>query len=68
MQYFSSISTLNFPPGVEHHVRELADLRLPHLVLYSVDGEGPEEVFNDHLSIHGVLWELAHHPAVHLEL
>lgn len=57
-----------FHSGVEYHLRELADLCVPHLVVHSVDGEGPQEVFNDHLSVHGVLRELAHYPAIHLEL
>lgn len=62
------ISSSPDAPGLEHHVRELADLRLPHLVLCSVDGEGPEEILHDHFSVHGVLREPAHRPAVHLEL
>lgn len=59
---------LLFTLGMEYHVCELADLRLPHLVMHLVDGEGQEKVRHDHVSLYGVLWGPAHCAAVHLEL
>lgn len=53
---------------MEYHIRELADFRLPHLVMHLVDGTGQEEVRHDHVSLYGVLWGPAHRAAVHLEL
>lgn len=53
---------------MEHHLCELADLRLPHLVVHAVDGAGSAQVCHDHLALHGVLREPAHRAAVHLEL
>ena len=53
--------------GVEHHVRQLADVHLPHLVLRAVDGEGPEALRHAVLALHGGLWQLADSAAVHLE-
>lgn len=31
-------SLICLSPGLEHHIRQLADVRLPHLVLPAVDG------------------------------
>lgn len=53
---------------MEYHICELADFRLPHLVMHLVDGAGQEEIRHDHISLYGVLWGPAHRTAVHLEL
>lgn len=57
-----------FLTGMEYHLCELADLRLPHLVMHLVDGAGQEEVRHDHVSLYGVLRGPADCAAVHLEL
>lgn len=56
-----------FSSGVEHHVRQLADVCLPHLVLHAVDGEGPEALRHAVVSLHGGLRQPADRSAVHLE-
>lgn len=53
--------------GVEHHVRQLADVRLPHLVLRAVDGARPEALRDALLSLHGGVRQPADCAAVHLE-
>lgn len=55
------------PAGVEHHIRQLADVRLPHVVVHSVDGEGPEALRHDVLPLHGGVREPDHCAAVLLE-
>lgn len=57
-----------FSSGVEHHICQLADICLPHLVLHALDGEGPEALRHAVLSLHGGLWQPADSSAVHLEL
>lgn len=59
---------LLFLTGMEYHIRELADFRLPHLVMHLVDGAGQKEVCHDHVSLYGILWGSAHCAPVHLEL
>lgn len=56
-----------FSSGVEHHVRQLADVCLPHLVLHAVDGEGPEALRHADFSLHGGLRQPADCSAVHLD-
>ncbi len=56
-----------FSSGVEHHIRQLADVCLPHLVLHAVDGEGPEALRHAVFSLHGGLWQPADSSAVHWE-
>lgn len=53
--------------GVEHNVRELADVCVPALVLYSLDGARQEEVRHADLAVHGGLWEPSVSPSVYLE-
>lgn len=53
--------------GVEHHLCELADLRLPHVVVRPVDGEGPAAVRHAVVPLHGGLRQPGDRPAVHLE-
>lgn len=53
--------------GVEHHIRQLADVCFPHVVLHAVDGEGPPALRHAVVSLHGRLRQPAHRPAVHLE-
>lgn len=53
--------------GLEHHVCQLVNVCLPHLVLHSVDGEGPETLRHVVLSLHGGLRQPADCSAVHLE-
>lgn len=55
-------------PGVEHHIRQLADICVPHLVVHALDGEGPEALRHAVLPLHGGLWEPSDRSAVHLEL
>ena len=57
-----------FPPGVEHHLRELADVRLPDLVVHVVDGEGQAALRHADLPLHGAVWGPAARAAVYLEL
>lgn len=52
---------------MEHHVRQLADVCLPHVVVHAVDGEGQAALRHDLLALHGRLWEPADSSAVHLE-
>lgn len=56
-----------FSSGMEHHVYQLADVRFPHLVLHTVDGEGPEALRHAVFSLHGGIWQPADSSAVHLE-
>lgn len=53
---------------MEHHVRQLADVCLPHLVLHAVDGEGPAALRDADVSLHGGVWQPGDSPPVHLEL
>lgn len=53
---------------MEYNICELADFRLPHLVLHFVDGPRQEKVCHDHISLYGVLWGPADYSAVYLEL
>lgn len=53
---------------MEHHICQLADVCLPHLVLHALDGEGPEALRHAVFSVHGCLWQPADSSAVHLEL
>lgn len=53
---------------MEHHIRQLADVCLPHLVLHAVDGERPEALRHAVLALHGGLRQPADSSAVHLEL
>lgn len=57
-----------FSSGVEHYIRQLADLCLPHVVLHALDGEGSEALRHAVISLHGRLWQPADSSAVHLEL
>lgn len=54
-------------PGLEHHLRQLADLRLPHLVLHTLDGPQQTQVRHAHIAVHGCLRKPAADSAVHLE-
>lgn len=56
-----------FSSGLEHHVRQLADVCLPHVVVHAVDGEGSQALRHALLSLHGRLRQPAHRSAVHLE-
>lgn len=64
----SEMSVFASSAGVEHHVRQLADVRLPHLVLRAVDGAGPPALRHADVSLHGGLRRPGHSAAVHLEL
>lgn len=57
-----------FSSGVEHHLCQLADICLPHLVLHALDGEGPAALRHAVLALHGGLRQPADRAAVHLEL
>lgn len=52
--------------GVEHHLRQLADVCLPHVVVHAVDGEGPAALRHAVLALHGRLRKPGHKSAVHL--
>ena len=52
---------------MEHHICQLADVCLPHLVLRAVDGEGPEALRHAVISLHGGLRQPADSSAVHLD-
>lgn len=54
--------------GLEHYIRELADICLPHVVLHSVDGAGQEKVRHAHVTLYGGVWEPGNCAAVYLEL
>lgn len=54
-----------FSSGMEHHIRQLVDVCLPHLVLHAVDGEGPEALRHAVFSLHGGLRQPANSSAVH---
>lgn len=57
-----------FSSGVEHHLCQLADICLPHLVLHALDGAGPAALRHAVLALHGGLRQPADRAAVHLEL
>lgn len=67
MSLWNSHIDFFFSSGLEHHLRQLADFCLPHVVVYAVDGEGPEALRHVVLSVHGRLRQPTHSPAVHLE-
>lgn len=54
------------PSGLEHHIRQLADVRLPHVVLHAVDGEGPEALRHAVFPLHGGIRQPVDSSAVHL--
>lgn len=53
---------------MEHHVRQLADVCLPHVVVHAVDGEGSETLRNAVFALYGGLWKPADSPTVHLDV
>lgn len=55
------------PVGVEHHLPQLADLRVAALVLPHLDGAEPASLRHALLAVPAALWHRSLHPAVHLE-